>query len=141
MISKTWFSSSLQDTSRIAREITSFLKPPQIVALQGGLGAGKTTLVKFLCHYLQGIPLDEIQSPTFSYVHEYSGFPSIYHFDCYRLKNPTQFDALGLADYLNEPAFSFCEWAERVPQLRKHCDYIINIQRDGDGRLITFTSC
>jgi tRNA threonylcarbamoyladenosine biosynthesis protein TsaE len=84
-----------------------------VIGLQGGLGAGKTQLVKGFARGL-GIAA-RVQSPTFALVNHYEGgrLP-LFHLDLYRLETPQQIAAAGLDEYLREPAgVALVEWIER----------------------------
>jgi tRNA threonylcarbamoyladenosine biosynthesis protein TsaE len=85
------------------------------IALNGVMGAGKTTLIKALCAAL-GADQHEVSSPTFSIVNEYlsSTGESIYHFDFYRLDEPEEALDIGLEEYLDYPGYVFMEWAENI---------------------------
>ena len=77
-------SNSIIDTIKIAQRLASLLSNGDVVVLTGELGAGKTKFTEgFLSFY--GME-DEISSPTFNIVNEYSSNDiNIYHFDVYRL--------------------------------------------------------
>ncbi|WP_246020075.1 tRNA (adenosine(37)-N6)-threonylcarbamoyltransferase complex ATPase subunit type 1 TsaE [Muriicola soli] len=84
----------------------------------GGMGAGKTTLIKAFVKLLGGE--EQGNSPTFGIVNEYhnqEGGILAYHFDFYRLNNPGEALDLGLEDYLREDTWVFIEWPEMVAQL------------------------
>ena len=85
------------------------------IALNGLMGAGKTTLIKALCAALGADP-HEVSSPTFSIVNEYctSAGEIIYHFDFYRLDEPEEALDIGLEEYLDHPGYVFMEWAENI---------------------------
>ena len=72
---------SSAETARFASEIGRRLCPGTVVALFGGMGAGKTAFTRGLCEGI-GLP-DIVSSPTFALVNEYhaAGCMSVYHFD------------------------------------------------------------
>ena len=90
------------------------LVPGAVVALYGGLGAGKTTLIKGVVSKMAGVPPNEITSPTFTYLNIYE---SIYHFDLYRLRDEGEFRALGFEEYLEAGGVCLIEWPERITSL------------------------
>lgn len=103
-------SNSAGVTEKIAKKLASFLKKTDIVILTGELGAGKTKFVEgFLSYFnLQ----DEISSPTFNIVNEYSyQDTNIYHFDVYRLEDTDEFYAIGGEEYF-EKGICLIEWGE-----------------------------
>ena len=83
--------------------------------LIGNLGAGKTTLAKGIVKGLGAAEPDEVSSPTFTLIHEYS--PSVYHIDLYRLDTPAQVATLGLDEIFDRRAVVLIEWGERFPEL------------------------
>ncbi len=88
-------------------------QPPLIVTLTGELGTGKTTLVRAICRGY-GVT-DEVTSPTFALVHEYTGKQSkVYHLDLYRLRGPQELTNLGWDDILADRALVLIEWPERA---------------------------
>lgn len=88
----------------------------KIICFQGDLGAGKTTLIKALCKALGSN--DDVTSPSFSIVNEYeSTSGQIFHFDFYRIETIDEVYDLGFEDYLNQDAWLFIEWPERIAPL------------------------
>src|SRR5436305_7411946 len=81
------------------------------VLLIGNLGAGKTTLAKGIVKGLGAAQPDEVSSPTFTLIHEYS--PSVYHIDLYRLDRQDQVATLGLDEIFDRTAVVLIEWGER----------------------------
>jgi tRNA threonylcarbamoyladenosine biosynthesis protein TsaE len=78
---------ALEDTQALAREILPLLPRGAVVALQGPLGAGKTTFVRFLAEAL-GFP-GRVTSPTYTLIHTYpTPEGPLVHADLYRLKDP-----------------------------------------------------
>ena len=89
------------------------LAPGAVVAMTGDLGAGKTTLARAIC---EGYGVrDEVTSPTFSIVHEYSAARStVVHIDLYRLQGPGELQNLGWDEYFNGSSLVLIEWPERA---------------------------
>ena len=98
----------LAATEALARRIAPHLRAGQVIALEGGLGAGKTSFARALVSALLGEPTD-VPSPTYTLVQTYDGpdFP-IYHFDLYRLDDPADLDELGWEDTLD--GLALIEW-------------------------------
>lgn len=91
-------------------------RPGTVVALVGGLGAGKTHWTKGFVAAM-GDPV-EVTSPTFSLVHEYrGGLLPVFHFDFYRLESAAELVALGWDEYLDEGGVAIVEWADKFPEL------------------------
>jgi len=92
-----------------------------VVALEGELGAGKTTLVQGLAKIL-GIKA-KIKSPTFTLMKKYK-IPKLkksrflYHLDCYRLRDHRDLLTLGIKDILNNKEnVILIEWPERIKKI------------------------
>lgn len=89
------------------------LSPGDVVALQGDLGSGKTTLVQAICRGY-GVT-EDVTSPTFAIVHQYAAPKSpVYHFDLYRVKSEGELDQLGFDEILAREALTLIEWPERA---------------------------
>jgi tRNA threonylcarbamoyladenosine biosynthesis protein TsaE len=86
-------------------------KPGDLFCLSGPLGAGKTHLVKGIAESL-GIDPKSVTSPTFTLVQEYRGRIPLYHWDLYRLDDPSEALDLGLEDHLYGDGLTVIEWAE-----------------------------
>ncbi|MDL2240081.1 tRNA (adenosine(37)-N6)-threonylcarbamoyltransferase complex ATPase subunit type 1 TsaE [Bacteroidales bacterium OttesenSCG-928-K22] len=104
----------LNDLNHIAKEILNVYCYNKIFALNGNMGAGKTTLTKAFCEQLKVV--DTVNSPTFAIVNEYiTEFgESVYHFDCYRLKSFKEFLDIGGEDYLYSNNYCFIEWPQII---------------------------
>jgi len=135
---------SLDDFLKFAKNFSKSLKPGDIVALCGLLGAGKTTLVQRVALEL-GIS-SNVASPTFTIMKEYAvpknakGIKNMRHIDAYRLKG--SFDDIGLEEcFKDNDSVCFIEWADKIkPLLPKHAIWIIiKIKKDG-SRLIKSSS-
>ena len=102
-------------TEDMAAFLASFLRPGDLVALFGGLGAGKTTLARAMIRELARDPALEVPSPTFTLMQPYetgSG-RTVIHADLYRLRGPDELVELGF-DELSETAITLVEWPERL---------------------------
>jgi len=102
----------LAATEQLGAAIATALRPGDVVALSGGLGAGKTTLARAIIAALghQG----EVPSPSFAIIETYDPpgvrLPLV-HADFYRLKHPEEVEELGLDDYRHGAAL-IAEWPE-----------------------------
>lgn len=125
---------SEDDTKDFAQELVSFLKPNDVVLLQGELGTGKTFLVKQICRLLK--TEDEASSPSFAIIHQYSGPVPVNHFDFYRLHNEAELDQLGWEELLTADAITFIEWPELIEKHLSHY-YKITIEMEHSLRIFT----
>jgi len=89
------------------------LEKGAVVALYGDLGAGKTAFTRGIAAGL-GID-DNVSSPTFTIVNEYSGKIPLFHFDMYRLGSEDELFDIGWDDYLERGGVCVVEWSENVP--------------------------
>lgn len=101
------------ETQAFGESYSKTLNSGDVVVLKGEMGAGKTVFCKGLAKGL-GIK-DEILSPTYAYMNDYGG--KLYHFDCYRLKNGAQAEALGLTDYFYADGICVIEWAQNIAEV------------------------
>ena len=102
----------LAATRQLADCLASVLEPGDILCLDGPLGAGKTTLVRFLIAALGGDP-QQVASPTFTLLHRYAARVPVIHVDAYRLQGPAGLAGLGF-DELADDGIGIIEWSERV---------------------------
>jgi tRNA threonylcarbamoyladenosine biosynthesis protein TsaE len=102
----------LAATEALGAQIAAGLRIGDAVALQGDLGAGKTTLARAILRAL-GVA-ENVPSPTFTLVQTYET-PGLVvrHYDLYRILNPRDVDELGLEEALEEGAV-LIEWPERA---------------------------
>lgn len=126
---------SLDATTELARQLAPILKAGDVIALRGGLGAGKTTFARALIGALLGYETD-VPSPTYTLVQMYDGpsFP-IFHMDLYRLAAPEDVFELGWDE--TQSGLALIEWPERAgPHLPAwRLDMILEI--DGETRKAT----
>jgi tRNA threonylcarbamoyladenosine biosynthesis protein TsaE len=106
-------SASPEETQAIGENLARNLSPGSVIALRGGLGAGKTCLVKGIARGL-GIA-ETITSPTYCFVCEYPGVVPLYHIDAYRLNSDEDFENTGAGDYIGGRGIVVIEWSERIP--------------------------
>ncbi|MDR3704232.1 MAG: tRNA (adenosine(37)-N6)-threonylcarbamoyltransferase complex ATPase subunit type 1 TsaE [Candidatus Sulfopaludibacter sp.] len=118
----TYRTATEAETIALGEQLARELPPRGVVLLIGNLGAGKTTLAKGIAKGRAAIDPDDVSSPTFTLIHEYSRtgdrFSSpVYHIDLYRLDEPRQVATLGLEELFEKDALVLIEWGERFPQL------------------------
>ena len=103
---------SEEETLAWAEEFGKSLKPGDMVALYGNLGAGKTVMSRGIC---KGLGFEgAVCSPTYTILHEYPNEPAIFHFDLYRLEPGTELYEVGFDhDYLSR-GVTLIEWPERL---------------------------
>lgn len=109
------------------------------IDLSGDLGAGKTALVRAMLHELgvQGA----VKSPTFALLEPYTvSSLDFYHFDFYRLKDPSEFGAMGFRELFGPGRICAVEWPERAGPRLPTADIAIALTVDGDGRLATIST-
>lgn len=130
-----FISNNEEETKAVGFSLASKLKDRDIVILSGDLGSGKT---KFTEGFLSFFGLDdEISSPTFTIVNEYSkDNMNIFHFDVYRLEDLDEFYAIGGPDYFDR-GICLIEWGELIePILSKYIK--INISKDDNNDNIRY---
>ena len=138
-------SHSPKETEAFASELALKLRPGDVLAFRGGLGAGKTAFVRGLSSVLS--PDAQVSSPTFALVNDYGGDIPLYHFDMYRIMNAESLETTGFYDYLSDESVVACEWSENIEECLpvKHITITINhcgenereIIVEGDGRFDT----
>lgn len=130
-----FISNNEDETKAIGFNLASNLNKKDIVILTGDLGSGKTKFTEGFLSYF-GLE-DEISSPTFTIVNEYSKNDiNIYHFDVYRLEDLDEFYAIGGTDYFDN-GICLIEWGELIePILRKYIK--INISKDSENENIRY---
>jgi tRNA threonylcarbamoyladenosine biosynthesis protein TsaE len=108
------FSTSEQETYDFAKKLAQSLPIPAHILLYGDLGAGKTIFAKGLADGFGVADADEVSSPTFTLINQYSGRVKIYHVDLYRIQTGA-LDGLGLEEIFDDAnAAVIIEWAERL---------------------------
>ncbi len=126
--------SSPDETILLGREWGSQFPAQSIVLLEGDLAAGKTTLIKGIVKEIANLPNDQVQSPTFTYLHIYPGKQIVYHFDLYRLQAEEEFFAMGFDEFLFSGGVCCIEWAERIPSILAQSSHRIRCQHRGNEK-------
>jgi tRNA threonylcarbamoyladenosine biosynthesis protein TsaE len=131
------FSFSLPDeaaTERLGTALAKRLRPRDVVALQGGLGVGKTTLARAILRAAAGDPSLVVPSPTFTLVEVYdTSRGTFWHFDLYRLEEPDQVFELGWEE-ARADGIALVEWAERLGRLLPRERLTVMLAVEGNGR-------
>jgi tRNA threonylcarbamoyladenosine biosynthesis protein TsaE len=128
-----------EETIELGRRIAATLPKRAVVVLIGNLGAGKTTLAKGIVSGLGAAEPEDVNSPTFTLIHEY-GEGRVYHIDLYRLDRAEQVATLGLDEIFDREAVVLIEWGERFPHLLSTDRIEIRIEPvDEDSRRIEIT--
>ena len=97
------------------KRIGETIFPHSIITLTGDLGAGKTTFTKGIG---QGLEIKKIiNSPTFTIVKVYSGRMTLYHFDAYRIEDPSEMDYLGFDEYFLDDGLCVIEWPQFIEDI------------------------
>jgi len=114
---KTIHITSEEELPQVARAIVDLLGRRTVVALHGGMGAGKTALVRKIAALL-GTD-DTVTSPTFAIVNQYKGAGGrrIFHFDFYRIDDPREAFDLGYEEYFYSGDICLVEWPEKIGPL------------------------
>ena len=102
-----------------ARKFASLMDQSTIFAINGAMGAGKTTFIMALLRAL-GVEEDLAGSPSFSLINEYRSDTTaelIYHFDLYRLESLEEAFDIGVEDYFDSGALCLLEWPERIADI------------------------
>jgi tRNA threonylcarbamoyladenosine biosynthesis protein TsaE len=114
---------SAEQTAAVACALVPSLAPGDVFLLSGDLGAGKTAFVKGLALGL-GIPPDDVSSPTFSLLHEYTGGRlTLHHADLYRL-SPEEVEDLGLDELAASGGILAIEWPDRLARPWSHAFHV-----------------
>lgn len=131
-----YYSNSVEETEALGMELAARLRPGDIVAYTGDLGAGKTAFTRGIARGL-GIP-EGVTSPTFTIVNEYEGgrLP-LFHFDMYRLGDSEELFDIGWEDYLARGGVCAVEWSENVANALEDEPIRVDIRRgEHDGQRV-----
>lgn len=135
----TYLAHSPEETQSFAKEqahrlVKEGAGAPLVIALEGELGAGKTTFTQAFAEAL-GVK-DRLKSPTFVLMKHYKIKPTtndqqlttLYHLDCYRLRDSKDLEPLGMKDIFNNlQNIVLIEWAERVADILPKNHWLVHI--------------
>lgn len=124
-------------TERLGAALAERLRPRDVVALVGGLGAGKTTLARAILRAAAAEPALVVPSPTFTLAEVYDTPRGVFwHFDLYRLEAPEQVFELGWEE-ARADGIALVEWAERLGPLLPSERLTVTLSIEGEGRRAT----
>lgn len=138
MITK-FHTKSVEETEEVAKELAKKLngKRPELIAMFGDLGVGKTAFVRGLANILA--PNTRIKSPTYTIVNEHNGANiPLYHFDMYRIEDEDELYSIGFFDYVQK-GICVIEWSENIEEFIPKDAYRVTIERaeSENERIIT----
>lgn len=119
----------------LGEEVAQSLKSGAVLALRGGLGAGKT-------HFTKGVVAGlgcnaQVTSPTFTLAHEYAGGKlPVFHFDFYRMESEDEVLRIGWDEYLAEDGVIVVEWPDKFPGLIPADALWLDFQVQGNARVV-----
>ena len=140
--SETFETSSAEETYEIGRKFGSLAEAGSVFALDGDLGAGKTVFAK---GFAAGLGITEnVSSPTFTILQIYdSGRLELYHYDAYRIEDPSEMEEIGYTDYFYGKGTCLVEWPGNISAYFPKHYTKISIEREPekglDHRRITVT--
>ncbi|MGP1515371.1 MAG: tRNA (adenosine(37)-N6)-threonylcarbamoyltransferase complex ATPase subunit type 1 TsaE [Bacteroidales bacterium] len=128
---------SLDNIQTAAKEFVTSIGENRIFAFNGEMGVGKTTFIKAICQVLN--VEDNVCSPTFAIVNVYKSFDTgeVYHFDFYRLNEPSQALDIGIEEYFYSGNYCFIEWAENIREfIPEKCIFVDIIEQEDTSRKV-----
>jgi len=114
---KTYSVNSIDSLKDIVIDLLELLNDHQIVALEGQMGAGKTTFVQ---QVLKAMGIEELDgSPTYSLINQYESpfYGTVYHLDLYRLNSLEEIFDIGIEELLYQKCICLIEWPEKMIEL------------------------
>ncbi len=121
---------SEEETAALAVEFAKELTAGGVAVLNGNLGTGKTFFIKKAAGVFR---IENVSSPTFTLVNEYTGRLKIYHFDFYRINKIEELYDIGINDYLADTdSIIFIEWGGLFPGVLPHKRIEIDITLNED---------
>jgi tRNA threonylcarbamoyladenosine biosynthesis protein TsaE len=139
MDSKVFHIHGVTALGEVSEYLMAMRDEADVVAFYGSMGAGKTTLIKDLCHRM-GVT-DEVNSPTFAIVNEYvtGEGDSVYHFDFYRIKKLEEAFDIGYENYFYSGCLCLIEWPELIEPLLpdRYLRVEIGAGEDDDARVVS----
>lgn len=136
MRKEEFISHNQAQTEDIGARLAQALTGGEVLALYGGLGAGKTAFTRGLARGL-GIARP-VTSPTFTLLHQYKGRLALNHFDVYRLASVEEAEDIGIDEIMQADGVTVIEWPERVEELLDDKTIVVKIEGSGgEPRVLT----
>jgi len=123
-------SRSAAQTRRLGERLGRLVRPGDVVALVGDLGAGKTQLVRGACAGAR-VPPEVVSSPSFAIVATYRGRLPVHHADLYRIADEDDLYGTGFGDLVGADGALLVEWADRIPGALPAERLTIRLAHDG----------
>ncbi len=124
---KTYTAKTAQETFEIGEKMGQSARQGDVIALYGGLGAGKTVFAKGIA---KGLDISEdVTSPTFTLLRQYRGRLMLCHFDLYRIEDEQELEHIGFYDFLGGDNVCVIEWPENASAL--HANTVVSIEGSG----------
>lgn len=136
---KRYVIASESELAGVSAEIIPLLKH-NIVLLDGDMGTGKTTFVKYFIRALTSY--SGVTSPTFSIINEYQNQDNkpIYHMDLYRLESMDEALNIGIEEYLDSEHLCLIEWPNLIVDLLPEKHHRISFElTDDNSRTLLFS--
>ena len=130
---------SYEETEVYAAKIAKAVTAPCSIALQGDLGAGKTTFARGFLHALgyKGT----VKSPTYTILEPYTlGDITVNHFDLYRLSDPEELELIGAHEMFSDKSINLIEWPEQGEGWLPEMDLWLKIEHLENGRRFCLTT-
>lgn len=108
---------NINETVKFGARLGRLISGGDVVALTGELGSGKTTLIKGIAKGVGVKDTRYVNSPSFVIIKEYKGRIPLYHFDVYRLDDPSSLDTVGYKEYFYGDGATVIEWADKIKGL------------------------
>jgi tRNA threonylcarbamoyl adenosine modification protein YjeE len=127
-------------TARVAQHLAHACVGGTVIYLEGVLGAGKTTFVRY---FLQALGYHaKVKSPTFTLVEPYTvAGKAVYHFDLYRVDKPEALEQIGVHEYFRPDTICLIEWPERGVGVLPPADIICKITTSLENRCLEMQAC
>lgn len=128
----TQFTYELTEIEKAAQAVIMAAADEKVWVFQGDMGAGKTTLIKALSKAFS--ITDQVSSPTFGIVNQYENQRGelFYHFDFYRMEDPTEALDIGIEEYFYSGNYCWLEWAEKIAVFLPERFFLIRIINDSE---------
>ncbi|MEP0710597.1 tRNA (adenosine(37)-N6)-threonylcarbamoyltransferase complex ATPase subunit type 1 TsaE [Algoriphagus sp.] len=130
----TQFTYELHELESAAQTVIREASDEKVWVFQGDMGAGKTTLIKALSQAFS--VSDQVSSPTFGIVNHYENQQGdlFYHFDFYRLDDPSEALDIGIEEYFYSGNYCWLEWAEKIAAFLPEKFFLIRISTDSETK-------